>query len=336
MTATKAVSKEVRPATQADSPKRCKVIEPTFKLPPTSEMAGFDSEDWALARSLLNDPLEFVDHALFRKPTVEKFLFGSKASLLPYKSIFASEEQPAAIEGQLTQGVTLTTTQEILLFQRFNYARMRVFKMAEAYANKDMTVNALRQMLAWTRRTQVARETIAQANLPLVLAMAKRTRLAGLDFNELISEGNYALLRSIDKFDCSRGFKFSTYACRAILKSFSRVAMRTNRYRGRFPTEFDPTLEKSDLVDRKHDAAESDCVDEIRSIFEQNRAHLNDTERTVIRERFALNAPCLPAKPKTLEQVGAMIGVTKERVRQIQNKALLKLRSSLEENFLAN
>ena len=175
----------------------------------------------------------------------------------------------------------------------------------------------------------------AQANLPLVLAMAKRTRLAGLDFNELISEGNYALLRSIDKFDCSRGFKFSTYACRAILKSFSRVAMRTNRYRGHFPTEFDPTLEKSDFIDRKRDNVESDCVDEIRCIIDENRADLNDAERTVIRERFALDAPSLPAKPKTLEQVGEMIGVTKERVRQIQNKALQKIRHILEDEFLA-
>jgi RNA polymerase primary sigma factor len=156
-----------------------------------------------------------------------------------------------------------------------------------------------------------------------------------LDYNELISEGNFALLRSVDKFDCARGFKFSTYACRAILKAFSRVALRTSRYRGRFPTEFDPTLEKSDFVERRRGDVEAECVDEIRDILAHNRASLNDMEQTVIRERFALDAAPDNAKPKTLEQVGELIGVTKERVRQIQNKALRKIRVILEDNYLA-
>jgi len=164
-----------------------------------------------------------------------------------------------------------------------------------------------------------------------------RTRLAGVDFGELVSEGNMALLRSVEKFDCTRGFKFSTYACRAILKSFARVAIRTSRYRGRFPAEFDPTLEKSDLAERKRGDAEQDCVSELRDILENNTAQLSDVERTVIRERFALDAAPSdkPIAPKTLEQVGALIGVTKERVRQIQNKALRKIRSALEESILA-
>ena len=75
--------------------------------------------------------------------------------------------------------------------------------------------------------------------------MAKRTRMGDVDFGELVSEGNMALLRAVEKFDIGRGFKFSTYACRAILKAFSRIAMKTNRYRQAFPTEFDPTMEKS-------------------------------------------------------------------------------------------
>jgi RNA polymerase sigma factor (sigma-70 family) len=198
-----------------------------------------------------------------------------------------------------------------------------------------MPARAIRELLGWAHRCLMARGQITQANLPLVLAMAKRTRLGGLDVNELVSEGNFALLRSVDKFDCARGFKFSTYACRAILKSFSRVAMRTSRYRGHFPTEFDPSLEKSDYVERRRDDAKADCVEEIRDILDGNRAELNDMERTVIRERFALDAPEDAPKPKTLEQVGELIGVTKERVRQIQNKALKKIRLALEDNFLA-
>ena len=97
------------------------------------------------------------------------------------------------------------------------------------HSGKSLTAAATRRVLAWGHRVLDARSVIVRVNMPLVLAMAKRTRLSSIDFNEMISEGNMALLRSVEKFDCSRGFKFSTYSCRAILKSFSRVAMRASR-----------------------------------------------------------------------------------------------------------
>ena len=70
--------------------------------------------------------------------------------------------------------------------------------------------------------------------MPLVLAMVRRIRMPMVEFVDLISEGNKALLRSVEKFDVSRGFKFSTYACRAILKGFSRLATKTGSYRQHF------------------------------------------------------------------------------------------------------
>jgi RNA polymerase primary sigma factor len=295
----------------------------------------FDEADRDLLLKVLDEPAEFVDHALFKRGNVEKIMFGQKAVLGDGATYFTENHSLDPTFGTPGDSPTLNTSQEILLFQRFNYARMRIARLFEKHQGRCMSFDTLRELLAWAHRATMARAQIVQANIPLVLAMAKRTRLNGLDFNELISEGNFALLRSVDKFDCSRGFKFSTYACRAILKSFSRVALRTSRYRGRFPTEFDPLLEKSDFIDRKRDGVEADCVDEIREILAENRAELNDMERTVIRERFALDAGPDAGRPKTLEQVGQLIGVTKERVRQIQNKALRKIRSILEDNFLA-
>ena len=331
MTATRTIASHLGEPAEAARAKRCRVILPQVKLPPTAQL---DEADRTLLQSILQEPIEHVAHELFGKPSAEKTLFGGRALLAPGTTYFEEIDPVDPGEPERGGSATLTTAQEILLFQRFNYARMRVGQVLHKWRGKCVPLGALCELLAWAHRAQMARGQITQANLPLVLAMAKRTRLAGLDFNELISEGNYALLRSIDKFDCARGFKFSTYACRAILKSFSRVAMRTSRYRGRFPTEFDPTLEKSDFIDRKRDDARADCVHEIRDILAENRAALNDVEQTVIRERFALDAESLPAKPKTLEQVGEMIGVTKERVRQIQNKALRKIRMILEDNFL--
>jgi len=281
---------------------------------------------------LLTEPLEYVDHPRFRDGRFAARLFCSRARRSA-KRAGRAEKRPAR---RKTTGIlTLSPELEKRLFLQFNYARYRLARLLERYRGRQPGLPAVRAMLLWARRALAAREAIVRANLPLVLAMAKRSRLAGVDYAELISEGNMALLRSVDKFDCSRGYKFSTYACRAILKSFSRVAMRTSRYRGRFPAEFDPSLERSDFLERKRERVESDCLEAIRNIMAENLAQLSEVEQTVIRERFALHPVNRSAMPKTLEQVGLMVGVTKERVRQIQNKALRKLRAALEANVLS-
>jgi RNA polymerase primary sigma factor len=189
------------------------------------------------------------------------------------------------------------------------------------------------ELLRWYRTAVAYREQIAETNLALVLAMAKRTRMSEVDFADLVSEGNMALLRSVDKFDCARGFKFSTYACRAILKAFSRQGMKLSKYRQRFPTDFDPALEKSNHLENVRRTHEEECAEEVKHIVLNNDAELTQVEQTVIHHRFGLGAK-KEAEPLTLEQVGQIIGVTKERVRQIQNKALEKIRLYLEENAI--
>ena len=101
--------------------------------------------------------------------------------------------------------------------------------------------------------------------------MAKRTRMSEVDFADLISEGNMALLRAVDKFDAARGFKFSTYACRAILKAFSRQGVKLSKYRAMFPTDFDPALEKSNHAENKRAEHEDDCVTELKDIITRTR-----------------------------------------------------------------
>jgi RNA polymerase sigma factor (sigma-70 family) len=210
-------------------------------------------------------------------------------------------------------------------------------KLKDKLGDSSTTSRQAYPILHWDRRAEQYRELVAQTNLALVLAMAKRTRMNDVEFSDLVSEGNMALLRAVDKFDVSRGFKFSTYACRAILKAFSRTGVKLSKYRQLFPTDFDPKLEKSDFLQRKRDGVEDDCVDEIRRIIGDNCAELTDLEQSVIEHRFSLS-PCQTKKreydPLTLDQVGKIIGVTKERVRQIQNRALEKIRLSLESEYL--
>jgi len=225
----------------------------------------------------------------------------------------------------------LSKADEAQLFLRYNYARFRLSRLAEKQRKRATRSRAL-AMLEWHDRTQKVRGDLVAANMSLVVAMARRTRIPNVGFPELISEGNMALLRAIGKFDVSRGFKFSTYACRAILQGFNRMAGKTARHNSRFGVQFDPDLETSDQDVHKHEIQRVAVIEDLQEIVAKNRAELSQTEWTVVVERFGLAGR---GKGKTLAKVGKMLGLSNERVRQIQKEALAKIRKVLNEHYLA-
>ena len=174
---------------------------------------------------------------------------------------------------------------------------------------------------------------MSEANMALVIAMAKRAKVTNVEFSELVSEGNLALLKSIDKFDVARGFKFSTYACRVILKRFKRLAGKSQRYRQLFPAEFDPQLQRSDHAEHQHLSQREDYLEGLHEILSANQAGLSYIEQKIVSERFGLRSRG-PKRPLT--HVGEVCGLSNERVRQIQNVALSKLRTALKHHLLAS
>jgi len=249
---------------------------------------------------------------------------------------------PRSLSGPVEPGSrrsrSLSRDQEVELFLRYNYCRYRMMRILKAHAGKRLSATATRSLLKWDQAALDARDEIVQANLGLVPSMVERSRLTGVDFAELISEGQLALLRSVDKFDCLRGFKFSTYACRAILTSISRAVALMARHRAQFPTEYDPGLQKSDVLETRREDVEASCIQELAGILADNSADLTVTERRVLSERFGVRGARKKksgSDSKTLRQVAEVFGVTKERVRQIQNKALAKLRIVLDEEAFA-
>ncbi len=298
-------------------------------------------EDEKLLAQLLSAEQDFIDSPVFREEGAEQAIYDEAPEIQKpdtswYHPVMDDLSPGKSRTVKSAQQVILTGAEERVLFHQFNYARYRVWKLQqEIWSSPDRkpTPEQAEEMLSWYRRAEVIREQIAETNLALVLAMAKRTRMSEVDFADLVSEGNMALLRAVDKFDAGRGYKFSTYACRAILKAFSRQGMKLSKYRQRFPTDFDPKLEKSNYLETKRAGFEKEAADEVKRIVLDNRADLTDVERTVIEHRFGLESGEAD-KPMTLEQVGQIIGVTKERVRQIQNKAMEKIRLALESSFL--
>jgi len=300
-------------------------------------------EDERLLKHLLTHEQDFIDSPVFYEADADTKIYDEAPDIQKpdtswYHPVMDDISSARGRTVKSAQQVILTGAEERVLFHQFNYARYRVWKLQQEIWSspaRQPTPEQAVEVLAWHRKADRIREQIAETNLALVLAMAKRTRMSEVDFADLVSEGNMALLRAVDKFDAGRGYKFSTYACRAILKAFSRQGMKLSKYRQRFPTDFDPKLERSNFVEAKRENFEKDAAEEVKRIVVENRADLTDVERTVIEHRFGLESGD-GEKPMTLEQVGQIIGVTKERVRQIQNKAMEKIRLTLEAGFLGN
>ncbi len=259
----------------------------------------------------------------FVKPGAQARFFGARAKAVDVPPWRLFPETPDAA-ARAPRRKALSGEDEKRLFLRYNYARYRLDELAGKQRKRATKPRALK-MLEWHSRVRSVREELVDANMSLVLAMAKRTRIPNVDFPELVSEGNMALLRAIDKFDVSRGFKFSTYACRAILKGFNRMATKTGRYLGRFGVSYDPQLEQSDYDVHKHDIEQANAVDDLLEVISTNRADLCELERTIVMERFGLGGE----KAKTLAEVGRIVGLSNERVRQVQKLALEKIREAM-------
>jgi RNA polymerase primary sigma factor/RNA polymerase sigma factor len=283
------------------------------------------------ARCLLDLPLDYIYNESFDEPGAEVEILGPPP--LVEESGRRKSRPPAGLPpylASLYETPLLTREQESYLFRKFNYLKHLAARLREGMDPAKARSSVMDRIEELYEEAVQTKNEIVQANLRLVVSIAKRHVTAADDFFGLVSDGNMSLIRAVEKFDYSRGNKFSTYASWAIMKNFARTIPDEFKHRDRFRTSLDEMFtsqqdERSDQYEQE--SAQLQRVQQINRIL----SRLDEREQKIIISRFGLNHS---QEPRTLKEVGADLGVTKERVRQIEARALNKLRLAAQEERL--
>jgi len=282
------------------------------------------------AKELLSEPIEYMASPEFEKADADQRILGdavAEAAMGPREGRHPSPPKGLPIYLRtLYKTPLLTKDQEQALFRRYNYLKFRAAKIqARVKDSRTPKVEDIEEIEKFMDEANEVKNRIIQANLRLVVNIAKRHVGPQTNFFELISDGNMSLMRAVDKFDYMRGFKFSTYASWAIMKNFARSVPQEGVRRDRFMTGRDELLEMSRDLRFVGDEGYKEPDISVRQNIERVLDQLEPREREIVVRRFGLGE--MPAQ--TLEEVGRHFGVTKERIRQIEMRALNKLRGLL-------
>jgi RNA polymerase primary sigma factor len=346
-----------------------------------------DLEDVEIEADVVEDTVEEVEEKDPKETKDGDFVWDEEESEALRQArkdaeLTASADSVRAYLKQIGKVALLNAEEEVELAKRIEaglYAAERVRKAEEESAEK---LNPqLRRDLRWiVRDGERAKNHLLEANLRLVVSLAKRYTGRGMAFLDLIQEGNLGLIRAVEKFDYTKGYKFSTYATwwirqaitRAmadqartiripvhmveVINKLGRIQRELLQDLGREPTpeelakEMDITPEKvleiqqyarepisldqtigdegdSQLGDFIEDSEAVVAVDAVSFTLLQDQlqsvlATLSEREAGVVRLRFGLT----DGQPRTLDEIGQVYGVTRERIRQIESKTMSKLR----------
>lgn len=292
------------------------------------------------AQRLKNMPVEFIscpefdDNSLKQQilePPADLFEQADKIHLLHTPaSRFKSAQDLDAYVADIQDTSLLNHRQEMFLFRKYNYLKYCAARLQGKIDPQYPQALLLRQVQSFLQQARQIKDLLIRSNLRLVVAVARKHTRHEEEMLDLISEGNIVLMNAVEKFDFSRGFKFSTYATWAIVK---RLASHYQAKKTKFveQTADDAWIEVSQ--DLRVEPSKTAALESARrSLDEVIEEELEERERVIVREHYGLidYKPGLGRrKSKSLSQIADLVGLSKERIRQIELAALQKLRKAL-------
>lgn len=275
-------------------------------------------------QELLREPIDYIYNPEFDDPAREAEILAEMPGLAEFEAKRAAKTPPKdvpAYMAHLYEWPLLTREQEQHMFRKMNFLKYKLHKFVQSLQPSKVRAADLQRIEQMKEEIKKCRDLLINCNQRLVYAQAKQRLTPGESIDDLVSDGNLSLMRAVEKFDYSRGNKFSTYATWAIMKNFARSIPDEKTRRQRFMTGHEELFETQ--ADTRSDEQEAlATADAARDRINRLLEHLDPRTREVIRMRAGLDGH----EEMTLEQIGQHFGITKERVRQINIRGMRLLR----------
>jgi len=282
-------------------------------------------------QALLSKKVEFINSDEFARPDAETKILSQ--SIENQRSVRTESTIRPVLRGhsigEYLEGLkgvpVLNRQQEMELFRKYNYLKYRANIIRGQIRGDSISSTRLNEIEKCFAEAEAVKKTIIEANLRLVVSIANKHTITGANIADLVSQGNISLMQAVEKFDYTKGFRFSTYASWAISKDFAHRIPGQRIEAGRSTSEVTEVEEKVQPQPKDLAAVERARNDLIQVI----KNNLEQREQYIIINHFGLEGTLVKKNKKTLKQIGDDLGLSKERVRQIELIGLQKLRQSL-------